>query len=155
MSEMTRDELRNLLDGHGADLAYWPEGRREAAERLLAEDAGARADFEAARRLDAALARVAHVTAEDDRIAANVLGRLNGPLPAQDRPFWHWPAVLLDGQFAPAWPRVAALACCAMIGFAIGLAGLDRPFDRSGDMVVASRDIGTLVFEPDSLTVRP
>jgi hypothetical protein len=130
---MTRDELRNLLDGHGTDPARWPAGRREAAERLLAED----------------------VTAEDDRIAANVLGRLNGPLPAQDRPFWHWPAVLLDWQFAPAWPRVAALACCAMIGFAIGLAGLDRPFDRSGDMVVASRDIGTLVFEPDSLTVRP
>ena len=152
---MTRDELRNLLDGHGADPARWPAGHREPAERLLAEDAGACADLEAARRLDAALARAVDIAPEDERIAANVLGRLNGPLPSQDRPFWRWPAALLDWQFAPAWPRVAALACCAMIGFAIGLAGLDRPFEHSGDMVVASRDIGSLVFEPDSLTVRP
>jgi hypothetical protein len=152
---MTRDELRDLLDGNGADLARWPAVHREAAERLLAEDAGARVDFEAARRLDTALSRVVQIAPEDERIAANVLDRLNGPLPAQDRPFWRWPAALLDWQFAPAWPRVAALACCAMIGFAIGLAGLDRPFEHSGDMVVASRDIGMLVFEPDSLTVRP
>jgi anti-sigma-K factor RskA len=152
---MTRDELRNLLDSRGADPARWPAARREAAERLLAEDAGARADVEAARRLDAALANSFETASEDERIAANVLSRLNGPLPAQDRPFWHWPAVLLDWQFAPAWPRVAALAGCAVIGFAIGLAGLDRPFDRSGDVMVASRDIGSVVFEPDSLTVRP
>ena len=37
--------------------------------------------------------------------------------------------VLLDWQFAPAWPRMAALACCAALGFYVGIAGLDRRFD--------------------------
>lgn len=152
---MTRDELRNLLDGYGADPAHWPPSRREAAERLIAQDTGARTDAEAARRLDAAISHAVANTPEDEQVAASVLSRLNGSLAAQDRPFWRWPAVLLDWQFTPAWPRVAALAGCAVIGFAIGLAGLDRPFERSGDVTLTNRDIGSLVFEPDSLTVRP
>jgi hypothetical protein len=44
---------------------------------------------------------------------------------------------------------MAALACCAALGFVVGIAGLDRPFDRIG---VANRDIGSIVSEPDSLT---
>ena len=152
---MTRDELRMLLDSHGADPARWPEPQRIAAERLIAADPTALHDLAAARRLDAALARFTQATAEDERLAAKVLSRLNGPLPQQRQPFWRWPTALLDWQFAPAWPRVAALAGCAVIGFAIGFAGLDRPLDRGGDTVVTSRDIGAVVFEPDSLTVRP
>jgi hypothetical protein len=80
-----------------------------------------------------------------------VLTRLAGELPHQDRAFWRWPMVLLDWQFAPAWPRLAALACCAVIGFGIGIAGLDRPFDKVG-ATVAQPDIASIVFEPEAIT---
>lgn len=149
---MTRDELQTLLDSHGADPAQWPAALRVAALGLIAGDAQARADHEAARALDAALARFAQPTAQDETAAARVLTRLAAPLPRQDRAFWRrWPAVLLDWQFAPAWPRLAALACCAVIGFGIGLAGLDRPFDRAG-VAAANNDITSAVFEPEAIT---
>lgn len=94
-----------------------------------------------------------HPSQADDASAARVLKRLAGPLPRQKVPFWRLPAVLLDWQFAPAWPRVAALACCAALGFGIGLAGLDRPFDRLDvPFTVANRDLGSIVFEPEPLT---
>ena len=75
-------------------------------------------------------------------------------LPRQKMPLWRWPAVLLDWQFAPAWPRMAALACCAALGFVIGIAGIDRRFDQlDGSLAVASRaDLGSVVFEPEPLT---
>ena len=83
-----------------------------------------------------------------------MLKRLSGPLPRQKVPLWRLPAVLLDWQFAPAWPRVAALACCAALGFIIGIAGLDRHFDGpNAPFAVASRaDLGSIVFEPEPLT---
>src|SRR3974390_2405405 len=76
--------------------------------------------------LEAALKRVSKAPAEDTAGAEQVLKRLSGPLPRQKIPLWRLPNVLLDWQFAPAWPRVAALACCAVLGFAVGIAGLDR-----------------------------
>lgn len=89
----------------------------------------------------------------DEAAANRLLARLAGPLPRQKKPFWRLPAVLLDWQFAPAWPRVAALACCALIGFGIGLAGLDRSFGPSDvPLVIAGRDLGSIVFEPEPLT---
>ena len=61
--------------------------------------------------------------------------------------------LLLDWQFAPAWPRVAALAGCAVLGFFIGIAGLDRRIDGDPPFTVASRtDLGSIVFEPEPLT---
>ena len=78
----------------------------------------------------AALAREAGQAADDDAAVARVLSRLAGPLPPQKRAWWRLPAELLDWEFAPAWPRMAALAGCAVLGFTIGLAGLDRTFDR-------------------------
>ncbi len=145
---MTRDELRHLLDAHGAAPSRWPADRRAEAVALIGSDAGARADLEAARTLDAMLARFSAVSAQDEQSAARVMGTLNGPLPRQRRPFWRVPAALLDWQFAPAWPRVAALAGCLLIGFSIGIAGLDRSLARD-DTQVVNRDIGTMVFGPD------
>ena len=82
-----------------------------------------------------------------------VLARLRGPLPRQKQPLWRLPGVLLNWDFAPAWPRMAALACCAVLGFMFGIAGLDRPFDRlDGSVLTSSRDLGSLMSEPDSLT---
>jgi hypothetical protein len=116
---MTRDELQNLLNAPDADA-----------------------------RLETMLAQFEAPTVEDERSATRILARLNGPLPRQKQPFWRVPAALLDWQFAPAWPRLAALAGCALIGFSIGIAGVDRTFAQP-ETQIASRDIGTMVFGPE------
>jgi hypothetical protein len=81
--------------------------------------------------LNETLRRDATVTRGDEAAAARILARL-GALPQQRLPFWRLPGVLLDWQFAPAWPRVAALAGCAVIGFAIGLSGFDQNATQPG-----------------------
>ena len=102
--------------------------------------------------LGRALKRQAEMQVGEDAIN-RVLSRIAGPLPRQKQPLWRLPAVLVDWQFAPAWPRMAALACCAALGFGIGIAGLDRPFDRlDSPFSVGTRDIGSIVSEPDTLT---
>jgi len=88
----------------------------------------------------------------DEAAAARVLKRLAGELPRQRQPFWRLPAVLLDWQFAPAWPRVAALAACLMLGFGIGIAGLDRPLDRMSGVSASGGDLSSAMFEPEALT---
>jgi hypothetical protein len=60
--------------------------------------------------------------------------------------------VLLDWEFAPAWPRVAALACCAAIGFMVGISGLDRPFERITTVASSGGDITSAVFEAEPIT---
>ena len=104
--------------------------------------------------LDAALKRHSKAPPADDAAVARVLKRLSRPLPRQKRPLWRLPGVLLDWQFAPAWPRVAALACCAALGFVIGIAGLDRRFDGPGApfALASGADLGSIVFEPEALT---
>jgi hypothetical protein len=101
--------------------------------------------------LQTALRRRAKATPGDDEAAARVLKRLSGPLPRQRMPLWRLPAVLLDWQFAPAWPRMAALAGCLALGFVIGIAGLDRGIDHTGASA-GDLDFGALVFEPETLT---
>ena len=80
-----------------------------------------------------------------------VLARLSGPLPRQKFALWRLPAVLLDWEFAPAWPRVAALATCAALGFFIGMIGLDRQVDTADAALsyVSRADIGGIVFEAE------
>jgi hypothetical protein len=80
-----------------------------------------------------------------------VLARLGGPLPRQKFALWRLPAVLLDWEFAPAWPRVAALATCAALGFIIGLIGLDRQVDTADAALayVSRADLGGVVFDAD------
>src|SRR5512139_3469843 len=73
-----------------------------------------------------------------------VLKRLAGPLPRQKFALWRLPSVLLDWQFAPAWPRVAALACCAALGFFIGIAGIDRQIVPGQGYIAGGGGIGTI-----------
>jgi hypothetical protein len=82
--------------------------------------------------LETELKRQTKAPPADDAAVERVLSRLAGPLPRQKMPLWRLPGVLLDWQFAPAWPRVAALACCAVFGF--------------------FGDIGSIVSEPEPLT---
>lgn len=104
--------------------------------------------------LERALKRRVASSQADEAAVGRVLERLAGPLPRQKFAFWRLPSVLLDWQFAPAWPRVAALAGCAALGFVIGLAGLDRHFDvANASFEISSRTgIGSVVFEPEALT---
>jgi hypothetical protein len=88
---------------------------------------------------------------DDGKAAARVLAALTGPLPPQRRSWRHWPAVLLDWDFAPAWPRVAALAGCAALGFVIGalgpnLHGHDPAAAQRGDFQLAA------LSEPEPMT---
>jgi hypothetical protein len=104
--------------------------------------------------LDGALKRQVNAPQDIEASVARVMTRFAGPLPRQKMPLWRLPAVLLNWQFAPAWPRMAALGACAVIGFAIGISGIDRTIDRlDGQSVAASSaGIGPLVFEPEELT---
>ena len=88
-----------------------------------------------------------------DAGVARVMEKLAVPLPQQKRPT-QWPQILLDWQFAPAWPRLVALAGCAALGFAIGSAGLTG----LGESFAAAdtTDLAFVVFEPEPLTgLRP
>jgi hypothetical protein len=102
--------------------------------------------------LDSSLKCLSKAPPVDDAAVDRVLARLER-LPGQKRLLWRLPGVLLDWQFSLAWPRVAALAGCAMLGFVIGLSGLDRHFDQSGTpFVVANDDLGSIIFGPEPLT---
>lgn len=104
--------------------------------------------------LDTALERVMLAPPADPVAVNRVLARLAPPLPRQKIALWRMPTVLLDWQFAPAWPRMVALAACAVLGFYVGIAGLDRRSDQlDGRFASISRaDLGYIVFEPESLT---
>ncbi|HET9716951.1 MAG TPA: hypothetical protein VFP60_12285 [Pseudolabrys sp.] len=104
--------------------------------------------------LRATLSRRAGATHQNEAAVERVLNRVSGPLPRQRRPRWRLPAVLLDWQFAPAWPRMAALACCAVIGFFVGIAGFDRSFEAPDPAPVSlgGGGIGSITFEPEALT---
>jgi hypothetical protein len=154
---MTMAEFQDLLDTYGAYPAAWPADERSAAARLLADEPQARAALEHAGRLDAEIAQSLKATEADGR---RVLATLSAqPLPRQRRGLWALPSALLDVDFAPAWPRVAALAGVAALGFAIGLVGLDLGDGSISAVAAASQaDAGLSVieFESEPLTgVRP
>jgi hypothetical protein len=159
---MKLSRFRDLLDAHGSDIARWPRPVQGAARKLLAQDGEAQAAQAQAQRIDALIAAAerkpaaAQVEAAVGRVTAALLAR---PLPPQRRrgffAWWGWPAELLDLDFAPAWPRIAALASVAALGFALGLAelGAAGDFDSGGTVAMASAEagLGAVMFEPDPL----
>jgi len=98
------------------------------------------ADLES-RRLESRLGRAMAPRAED-AAAERIVRRLEAiALPPQKRAFAWWPAALRDIDFAPAWPRVAALAGAAALGISIGLSGVGTRIASDLDLVrVASAD---------------
>jgi hypothetical protein len=97
-------------------------------------------------RIDDALTRHFTSARTDNEAIARVMARL-AALP-QQKSATPWPQILLDWQFAPAWPRVAALACCAVLGFAIGSIGVNQ----LGRSTAAAGDLASFVSEPEPLT---
>jgi hypothetical protein len=84
--------------------------------------------------------------------AARVLTALARPLPQQRGSWRHWPAALLDWQFAPAWPRMAALAGCAVLGFAIGaVAPSARALDTQLFSAHADVQLVAVLSEPEGM----
>jgi hypothetical protein len=61
--------------------------------------------------------------------------------------------VLLNWDLAPAWPRMAALAGCAVFGFAIGIAALSLG-DRDGLFapVRGEFQLAVVLSEPEPMT---
>jgi len=151
---MTLARFQRLLDVHGSDPARWPLPQRAAAERLLAADGPAAAALAQARALDALMARDASAQTDATGILRALAAR---PLPPQRRRFlWRrWPNELLTLDFAPAWPRLAALAGVAALGFVIGLIDLGPmtvgPNSEEPVSIVADNDLGAVVFAPDPL----
>jgi hypothetical protein len=90
--------------------------------------------------------------------AARVISALAlRPLPRQRHSwFRNWPSALLNNDFAPAWPRLAALACVALVGCTVGFFGPStRAFQRTGwigAIAQNSDDVSGFVFEPEPLT---
>jgi hypothetical protein len=104
--------------------------------------------------LEAGLRRIMTPKA-DDAAGQRLLTRLE-TLPPQKRAFAWWPSVLMDWSFAPAWPRLAALAGAAVLGISIGLSNVGTRIAADLNLVrVASAD-DTNVFDADSVTgLRP
>jgi hypothetical protein len=105
--------------------------------------------------LNRTLKRRAEASPADKEAADRVFARLSATLPRQKKPFWRLPEILLDWEFAPAWPRMAALASFAALGFVIGMVGLDRRVDTAdaASYVTSGRaDLGSIVFEGEPLT---
>src|SRR3954471_19109059 len=110
------------------------------------------------RDLEAALGRLMQPRAPQPDSVARIVQRFASRLPPQQRAFAWWPAALTDWNFAPAWPRVAALACAAVLGFTIGLSSLGMRLAADLDLVrVASADdAGGNAFDVDAVTgIRP
>ena len=107
--------------------------------------------------LEAALRRAMAPRDADDAVTDRILARLES-LPPQKRAFAWWPAALMNWDFAPAWPRLAALAGAAVLGISIGLSNVGTRIAADLDLVrVASADdASTNVFDIDSVTgLRP
>src|SRR3954468_22883837 len=107
--------------------------------------------------LEAALRRVLTTTDTNDAAMRRVTARLE-TLPPQKRAFAWWPAALLNWNFAPAWPRLAALAGAAVLGISIGLSNVGTRIaaDLNLVRVASADDTSTNAFDTDSVAgLRP
>src|SRR5882724_10835114 len=101
--------------------------------------------------LEAALRRVM-APREAKEAAERIARRLESrTLPPQKHRLAGWPAALTDFTFAPAWPRIAALACAAVLGVSIGLSGLGMRIAADLDLVrvATADDAGNTVLDLD------
>ena len=109
-------------------------------------------------RIDEVISRHMHEGNKADEAAANrLLKTLHGPLPRQRHSlFDHWPSLLLNRDYAPAWPRLAALACVAMFGCMVGLAAPSVQKSNAATIRIAEVDGASLAFDPEPVIgVRP
>jgi anti-sigma factor RsiW len=127
---MTRQEFDDGLARYGADFSRWPAALRDAAERLVAEDAAAARELAEARRLDALLAETMRPVTVDPALAARIVGGVGGRARNGN-----------DLQLRPTGRLIAltaaAMVVAVMIGFTAGY--VVQPDD-------SEEAIATLVF---------
>jgi hypothetical protein len=101
--------------------------------------------------LEAALRRVVTSTDTNDAATQRIVARLEA-LPSQKRAYAWWPTALLDWNFAPAWPRLAALAGAAVLGISIGLSNVGTRIAADLNLVriASADDTSTNAFETDA-----
>jgi len=105
--------------------------------------------------LDAALGRVLTAGIPSEESAAPIVRHFDSlALPPQKRAFAWWPAALTDWSCAPAWPRVAALACAAVLGITVGLSSLGMRLAADLDLVrgASSDELASSAFDVDQVT---
>jgi len=91
--------------------------------------------------------------ASDEAAGARVLAALAAPLPRQRHSlFDRWPSLLLNRDYAPAWPRLAALACVALVGCMVGLATPNLRKSSAATIRIADVDGSALIFDSDPIT---
>ncbi len=103
---MDRTRVQEIIAAYGADVARWPKQEREAAQALMAHDAGLRAEFDAAAALDSDIMAWAMAPlAAEDHAATAAADRALANAPAPRR--W-WPSLIAGGSIAASL-MVAAL----------------------------------------------
>jgi hypothetical protein len=128
---MRLEDFSRLLDTHGADPERWPEVPRAAARALCAVSTAARAQWMAARRLDALLAAGRAPVpdpARQARIVAGAMARLR----KRAEP-------LLDWRWLFPRPIGAAFAASLVAGWLVGV--------EIGDGVLPQHVLAHLRFE--------
>lgn len=144
--------FRQLLEAKGPDLSGWPAPWADAARQLVATDATAARELDTARRLERLIIRHLNQPEGDAGDADAIVRRLGTALPPQ-RSHWFaaWlPLELLSFDFSPSWPRVAALAAVAGLGFVFGLTDLGLVGTR-GTSISADTHLSVIVFEAEPL----
>jgi len=128
---MDRHEFEDKLFAHGGDLDRWPPADRDAAQRLLAEDAACRA-------------LLAEVMADDDAIRDATLSPLDAALVGRIMASTRAPSprrLLLTG-WRPLLPAGAlAVLIVAGVGFK---AGYDEGVARAGETDLAALVVGDI-----------
>jgi len=101
--------------------------------------------------LEASLRRLMQTRANEDAAADRIMTRLTS-LPTQKRTFAWWPAALTDWNFAPAWPRLAALGAAAVLGISVGLSNVGTRIAADLNLVriASADDTSTNAFETDA-----
>ena len=70
---MTRQELEDALDRHGADLQRWPEALRQEAAALIARDPSAARLFARAERVEALVRDAAEPIPIDSALVGRIV----------------------------------------------------------------------------------
>ena len=127
---MTPERFSTLVEAYGGDPARWPAAERASARDYLARTPAARAEIEAALRLDALLDRLAVPASQPDVAALVAVATRARQEPPQAPAQRAAQVVALASRRAPigparrpimAWVRAGALAAAGIAGFIVGV----------------------------------
>lgn len=132
---MDRHEFEDKLFAHGGDLDRWPPADRDAAERLLAEDAACRALLAEVMADDEAI-RTATLSPLDAALVGRITASTRAPSPRRLR-LTGWRPLLPAGALAGA----LAVLIVAGAGFK---SGYDDGINLAGETDLAALVTGEL-----------